>query len=145
MKVQTVMTHVLNQGEESAHIRSLRVALESASEARRVAEDAARDMGYTIPDLHDDVRAAIRAEMAAYLALFDARHAPAGMGTGVEHAPVRGVSLVKAGDPLDFVLDTDAGHAAHLASVPSWVAESVALNNLCSLRRAFGAMAGGER
>lgn len=75
MKVQTVMTHVLNQGEESAHIQSLRVALESASEARRVAEDAARDMGYTIPDLHDDVRAAIRAEMDAYLALFDARHA----------------------------------------------------------------------
>lgn len=86
MSTHMVMTHAPTQ-EESASILALRDALTDASATRRATE---ADMRAHVPGAYDAHRVADRAEMDAYLALHDARHAMS--------APVQGVSLAKSTD-----------------------------------------------
>ena len=129
MSAHTVITHAPNQGEESAHIQSLRAALVAATDALRVAEDSARDMGYTIPSLHDDVRAASRAEMDAYLALFDARHTP----VGVSLAKVK----ITAEWERELLHVADAGLTFDGTLMPIGVAPGMRRNDLRALQTVF--------
>lgn len=93
MNARTVMTHAPMQ-EESAHVLSLRAALNVATDARRAAE---ADVRAHVPGAHDAHSAADRAEMDAYLALFDARHVSDEEWLASPSVLASGVSLVKRG------------------------------------------------